>query len=79
MIAGVIANTDIKGTPEFIKNVVMDSTVKPDLDSDMFDTHFAGNYAELSELLTEIIVFNKFTDLVKKNISQLIVIIQAKS
>lgn len=78
MISGVIANTDIKGTPEFIKNVVMESTVKPDLDSDMFDTHFAGNYEELSDLLTEIIVFNGFHTLFKKKTLEFINILQAE-
>ena len=78
MIAGVIANTDVRETPEFIKQLVLDSVVKPDFrtEPELFDDHFAGNYEDLSELLTEIIIFNKFHDLVKKNLLAFIAILQ---
>lgn len=78
MVAGVISCSDVKETPGFIKNLVMDSVVSPDMggQEQMFEQHFAGNYAELSELLEEIIVFNGFVDLVKKNTLRLISIIQ---
>ena len=78
MIAGIISETDIKGTPEFIKNVVMESTIKPDMDNDLFETHFAGNYEELADLLSEIIQFNKFHELIKKNALRFIDILQDK-
>jgi len=73
-IAGVISCTDVKETPIFIKGVICDSVKKPDMGSDetLFDLHFAGNYEELSELFSEIIMFNKFHELVKKNLFQLI-------
>jgi len=78
MIAGVIACSDVKETPEFIKQLVMDSVVSPDMggQEQLFEQHFAGNYGELSELLEEIIVFNGFSELVKKNALRLISIIQ---
>jgi len=78
MIAGVIACSDVKETPEFIKQLVMNSVVSPDMggQEQLFEQHFAGNYGELSELLEEIIVFNGFTELVKKKAMQLISVIQ---
>ena len=70
MIAGVIANTDVKETPEFIKQLICDSVVSPKLrdEAQLFETHFAGNYEDLSDLLVEIIIFNGFSELVKKNL-----------
>lgn len=78
MIAGLIACSDIKETPEFIKNLVMTSVISPDMggQEQLFEQHFAGNYAELEELLSEIVVFNRFHDLVKKTATRLIGMIQ---
>ena len=76
MIAGVISNTDIKGTPEFIKNVVIASVVRPELDNDGYENHFAGNYEELADLLGAIIEHNAFHDLIKKNLLRFIDIVQ---
>ena len=77
-IAGLIACSDVKETPEFIKQLVMDSVVSPDMggQEQLFEQHFAGNYGELSELLEEIIVFNGFSELVKKNALRLISLMQ---
>lgn len=73
MIAGVIGCTDVKGTPEFIRNLVVDSIVKPDFKAEptLFDTHFSGEYEQLSDLIGEIVVHNKFHELVKKNLLRL--------
>lgn len=78
-LAGLIACSDVKETPEFIKSLVVMSVKKPEMtgESDLFEQHFAGNYEELSDLLTEIIVFNKFSDLVKKNVLKLTGLLQA--
>jgi len=78
-LAGLIACSDVKETPEFIKSLVVMSVKKPEMTggSDLFEQHFAGNYAELSELLTEIVMFNKFDDLVKKNVLKLTELLQA--
>jgi len=56
----------------------MNSVVSPEMGGheQLFEQHFAGNYGELSELLEEIIVFNGFTELVKKKAMQLISVIQ---
>ncbi len=80
MIAGLISCSDVKETPEFIKQLVMSSVVSPDMagQDQLFEQHFAGNYEELSELVEKIIVFNKFSDLVKKNVLKLISMIQAE-
>lgn len=78
MIAGLISCSDIKETPEFIKNLVMISVVSPDMagEEQMFEQHFAGNYEDLAELLSEIIIFNRFHDLVKKNLLRLTELMQ---
>ena len=78
MIAGVIANTDVKETPEFIKQLICDSVKSPDFGSDaeLYETYFAGKYELINDVLTEIIVFNKFHDLVKKNLFQLMALLQ---
>lgn len=80
MIAGLISCSDVKETPEFIKNLVMMSVVSPDMagEEQMFEQHFAGNYEELADLVSEIIVFNKFHDLVKKNLFRLTALLQAE-
>ncbi len=77
-IAGLVTCSSVKETPEFIKQLVIMSVKQPEMtgEDQLFEQHFAGNYAELSELLTEIIVFNKFHDLVKKNLFQFIAVIQ---
>ncbi len=80
MISGLISCSDVKETPEFIKNLAMISVVSPDMggDEQMFEQHFAGNYEELADLLGEIIVFNGFVDLVKKNLFRLTALMQAE-
>jgi len=79
MIAGVISCTDVKETPEFIKGVICGSVKQPDMSQgeSEFEIYFAGNYELLSELFSEIIVFNKFHELVKKNLYQLIEMLPA--
>lgn len=77
-LAGLIACSDVKETPEFIKQLVMMSVKKPEMiKGDFFEDYFAGNYEELSELLTEIIIFNGFHELVKKNLLKLTELLQA--
>lgn len=80
MIAGVISRTDIKGTPEFIKSVICESVVSPDMASGEFEyeVFFSGEYEMISELFTEIIIHNKFHELVKKNLLLLIDMVQAQ-
>lgn len=77
MVAGVISCTDIEGTPEFIRNLVIKSTAKPEMSTDEFDLHFSGNYAELAELLENIIIFNGFHELFKKKLMEFMQILQA--
>jgi len=77
-IAGLIACSGVKETPEFIKQLVVMSVKKPEMiEDDFFEDHFAGNYEELSDLLTEIVVFNGFHELVKKNLLKLTELLQA--
>lgn len=79
MVAGMIGCTDVKGTPEFIKNLICDSVIKPDMlgNAELFETEFAGEYELLSEVLEEIIIFNKFHELVKKNLLRIIATVQS--
>jgi hypothetical protein len=78
LIAGVINTTDVKGTPEFIKQTICKSVVKPDLTKggSEFDIIFAGHYDWIAEILEEIIVHNGFHELVKKNLSRTIALLQ---
>lgn len=77
-IAGLISCSDVKETPEFIKQLVVMSVKKPEMiEGDFFEDHFAGNYEELSELLTEIVIFNGFHELVKKNLLKFTELVQA--
>lgn len=77
-LAGIISASDVKETPLFIRNLVIDSVVSPDISKDveLYEDRFSGNYEELADLLGEILVFNKFHDLVKKNLLKLIALLQ---
>lgn len=72
VVSGVIGATDIKETPKFIKQLIIDSVVKPEFDEDTYEDTFAGEYSLMFEVLSEIVEHNKFMELVKKNLSPLI-------
>jgi len=74
LVAGILDATDVKGTPQFIKKLILDSVIRPDpFGDDEFDSHFSANYTGLFELLEAIYLHNKFGELVKKTLSPLIV------
>lgn len=68
IIAGIIEKTDVIGTPQFIRKLIEDSIIKPEFDEEFYNTTFAGNYSELFSFVGEIILFNHFDDVVKKNL-----------
>jgi len=68
IIAGIIEKTDVIGTPQFIRKLIEDSIIKPEFTEEFYNNTFAGNYSELFVLVGEIILFNHFDDVVKKNL-----------
>lgn len=69
MVSGIIAQLDEKETPAFIQKLVLDSMVKPQMDSDAFQVRFSGKWDDLTELLIEIMEINHYPEFVKKRIS----------
>lgn len=78
MAAGVIARTDVLGTPQLIKRIVRGSVVKPDVSAEgfdfdaWFDEQFAGRYVDLWDLVGEIMTFNRYDEIVKKKLPAII-------
>jgi hypothetical protein len=69
IIDGVVERLDAEASPAFIKRLVMDSVVRPEMTSESFEAQFSGNYDELWELVAKIIEHNKLLEVLKKKAS----------
>jgi hypothetical protein len=68
VIDGIVRRLDAEATPAFIKRLVMESVVRPELTSDGYEAEFSGNYDSLWDLVAKIIEHNKLIDVLKKKL-----------
>ena len=69
IIDGTVRRLDAEATPAFIKRLVIESVVRPELTSDGYEAEFSGNYDALWDLVAKIIEHNKLLDVLKKKLS----------
>jgi len=69
IIDGIVRRLDAEATPAFIKRLVIESVVRPELTSDGYEAEFSGNYDALWDLVAKIIEHNKLLDVLKKKLS----------
>lgn len=72
LVAGIIGAIDIKGTPQFIRDLIKSSIISPECNDEFFDSRFAARYNDLAELMKEIILLNNYGELIKKNLMPVI-------
>lgn len=72
LVSGIMNAVDIKGTPQFIRDLVKSSIVSPDCDDEFYESRFAARYDDLADLLKEIILLNNYGDVIKKNLMPVI-------
>ena len=58
MTDGVISNLDADTSPEWVRTVLMQSIVQPELDDLKFDTLFMGKFEDLVDLFATVLEFN---------------------
>ncbi len=69
--AGMMKRLSVQGTPIFIKDLILLSVVSPELDAELYEVKFAGEYELMFDLLKAILEHNNFVDLIKKKISEI--------
>lgn len=72
LVSGVINAIDIKGTPQFIKNLIRTSLITPEFTDEFYEARFSSKYDDLADLVKEIIILNNYGDMVKKNLTPVI-------
>jgi hypothetical protein len=70
IVGGMFERLDLKVTPIFIKDLVLLSVVSPNLDAELYEIEFAGEYTLLSDLVIAILEHNNLLDFVKKKVEQ---------
>lgn len=73
--AGLLKRLSVQGTPIFIKDLILLSVIRPELDSEGYEIMFAGEYEKLCDLVGAILEHNGFIDLVKKKSSQIMALL----
>lgn len=71
IVSGLFKRLSVKETPIFIKTLVVDSVISPAIDSELYEIRFSGNYEVLYNLIVAILEHNKFIDLIKKKVSEI--------
>lgn len=69
MAHGLMGKIDEKGTPAFIKQLIQESMIRPDVGagfSEWYEVQFAANFDELFDLVAVIIEHNNYVDMLKK-------------
>lgn len=77
MVSGVIDRIDEKGTPAFIKQMIQESLIRPepgDSFSDWYESKFSANLEGLYALMEAIIDHNNYLDVIKKKVSQIMLL-----
>ena len=69
IIDGMVRRLDAEATPAFIKRLVIESMVSPEMTPDNYEAEFSGNYDALWDLVAKIIEHNKLIDVLKKKLS----------
>jgi len=68
---GLMNKIDIVGTPQLIKRMIRESVVQPDFTDEWYESEFSGEYDKLISVIEEIIKLNKYMEMVKKRIPEL--------
>jgi len=71
MVQGLMGQIDERGTPAFVKQLIQESMIRPDVSSgfsDWYESHFSANFDDLYELVSAIIEHNGYADMVKKKL-----------
>jgi len=69
--SGLMGEIDIIGTPQLIKRMIKESIVSPDFDDEWYESEFSGEYDNLISFIEEVISVNKYMEMVKKRIPEL--------
>lgn len=72
VVSGIVDNMDVEATPAFVKTLVIDSVIRPEIKSDDFEREFSGEYDRLWGLVAAIIEHNRLIEALKKRLSPLI-------
>lgn len=68
IVAGMFKRLDKNETPAFIRDLVLLSVISPELDAELYEIEFAGNYEVLANLVAAILELNGFIDVIKKKV-----------
>jgi len=69
--SGLMSKIDIVGTPQLIKRMIKESIVSPEFNDEWYEAEFSGEYDNLISFIEEVISVNKYMEMVKKRIPEL--------
>lgn len=75
--SGLMSKIDITGTPQLIKRMVRESIVSPEFNDEWYEAEFSGEYDNLISFIEEVISINKYMEMVKKRLPEIMGLISS--
>ena len=69
--SGLMNKIDVIGTPQLIKRMIKESVVQPEFTEEWYEAEFSGEYDNLISFIENVIEVNRYMDMVKKRIPEL--------
>lgn len=77
--SGLMNKIDISGTPQLIKRMIRESIVQPEFNDEWYEAEFSGEYDNLISFIENVIEVNRYMDMVKKRIPELMKFMESTS
>lgn len=77
--SGLMGQISITGTPQLIKRMIKESIAQPEFSEEWYEAEFSGEYDNLISFLENVIEVNRYMDMVKKRIPELMSFINLTS
>lgn len=77
MAAGVMKQFDVTGTPQLVRRMVRESVITPVYSDDWYESEFSGDYDRLGTMIEKIVAHNRYSDLVKKRLPEIMGLISS--
>jgi len=75
--AGLMNKLDVTGTPQLIKRMVRESLMAPEFTEEWYEAEFSGELDNLFMLIEKIVELNRYPDLVKKRLPEIMGLISS--